>query len=78
MGHCAKDNTKGKPLGVYYGCLNYGDYGAGDTVWAEIPWPVYALESCTAKEQKKVSKNDENYFICENSGEKKSDSSVVY
>ena len=78
MGHCAKDNTKGKHLGVYYGCLNYGDYGAGDTVWAEIPWPVYALESCTAKEQKKVSKNDENYFICENSGEKKSDSSVVY
>ncbi len=78
IGHCAKDNEKGKHLGIYYGCRSYADYGAGDTVWAEIPWPVYAGEPCTGKQLRKISKDSLDYFICENSGLKKSDSSVVY
>lgn len=78
IGHCAKDNVRGKSLGIYYGCRNFADYGAGDTVWAEIPWPVYAGEPCTAKTLKKVSRDSANYFICEKSDEKKDDSSAVY
>ena len=65
IGHCAKGNTKGEHLGVYYGCLQYADYGAADTVWAEIPEPFYRNVSCTEKEDKKVVEYDGSYFICE-------------
>ncbi|MBQ5464716.1 MAG: hypothetical protein IIT53_12055, partial [Fibrobacter sp.] len=40
LNRCTKDRVTGKHLGVYYGCRDFADYGAGDTVWTEIPAPV--------------------------------------
>ena len=78
LNRCTKDRVTGKHLGVYYGCRDFADYGAGDTVWTEIPAPVYANEPCTEKQVEKIFKDSLDYFICEDSGLKRSDSSVVY
>ena len=65
MGHCASNNSKGEYLGVYYGCLVFADFGAGDTVWAEIPEFVYNGVVCNASSVKKVEKDKNDYFICD-------------
>ena len=78
IGHCAKDHVKGEYLGIYYGCRDFADYGAGDTVWAEIPWFVYKDDSCTEKKLKKVNSDGKNYFICEKSGGEKDGSNAEY
>ncbi|WP_175566644.1 hypothetical protein [Fibrobacter sp. UWB11] len=79
IGHCAKDRVKGEYNGTYYGCRVFTDYDASDTVWAEIPWPVYAGEQCSvAGDLKKVTTDSTNYFICEKSSEGNDVSDVVY
>ena len=78
IGHCAKDRVKGKHLGVYYGCRKFAEYGAGDTVWAEIPWPAYVGEPCSAKQKNYVLKDSSSYFICEKNDAKNSGSVVEY
>ena len=65
MGHCASNNLRGKHHGAYYGCREFADYGAGDTVWAEIPAPVYRNVICDKKSLKNVEEDNGDYFICE-------------
>ena len=65
MGHCASSNLKGEHLGVYYGCREFAEFGAGDTVWAEIPEFIYNGLVCNASNVKKVGKDKDDYFICE-------------
>ena len=65
LNRCTKDRVTGKHLGVYYGCRDFADYSAGDTVWTEIPAPVYRNVICDEKSLKKVEEDNGDYFICE-------------
>lgn len=61
LGNCISGHDKGKHLGIYYGCKEYG----WDNDWIEIPAPQYYGDTCSDdRYYNRVVQYDGDYFIC--------------